>query len=271
VAVLTATARLLDVLPFGLGRAEDGFAIRHLRLAYIGNDIELALHTVDENLEVQLAHAGDDSLVRLFVGLDAEGRVFVREFPERDAHLLLVGLRLRLDAERDHRLGELNLLKHDRIRLVAERVRGLGVLQPHGSGDFAGEHLLDFGTLVGLELDDASDALLGPGRRVVHVGTGGERARVHAEEGQRANKRVGLELKRERAERLIVVCVALYRFAGLRVRAGGGLEVDGRRQVVHDRVEDELDALVLECRAGVDRKDFVIDDCLTQNRFELVE
>jgi len=64
----------------------------------------------DDDVEVQLAHAGDDGLARLLVGADAERRVFLGEALQREAHLLLVALGLRLHRDRDHRLGELHLL-----------------------------------------------------------------------------------------------------------------------------------------------------------------
>ena len=35
----------------------DGFAVSHLRLADVGFDLELAPHAVDDDFEVQLAHA----------------------------------------------------------------------------------------------------------------------------------------------------------------------------------------------------------------------
>src|SRR5207248_544527 len=44
------------------GLALDGLAVGHLRAADVGLDRELALHAVDQHLEVQLAHAGDDGL-----------------------------------------------------------------------------------------------------------------------------------------------------------------------------------------------------------------
>ena len=49
------------------------------------------------------------SLVR-----DLEGRVLLGEAAERDRHLLLVGLRLRLDRDLDDRLGERDRLELDR-------------------------------------------------------------------------------------------------------------------------------------------------------------
>jgi hypothetical protein len=63
VAVLAATAGLLMNLPSTSSPVlRDGLAVGHLRLADVGLDAELALHAVDDDLEVQLAHAGDDGL-----------------------------------------------------------------------------------------------------------------------------------------------------------------------------------------------------------------
>jgi hypothetical protein len=70
------------------------------------SDAEFALHAVDDDLEVQLAHAGDDGLARFLVGAHAERRVFLRQAPQRHAHLLLVDLGLRLHRLRNDRLRE---------------------------------------------------------------------------------------------------------------------------------------------------------------------
>jgi hypothetical protein len=58
-------------------RGADRLAVGHLRLADVGLDLELAHHAVDDDLEVQLAHAGDDRLAGLLVGVHAEGRVLL--------------------------------------------------------------------------------------------------------------------------------------------------------------------------------------------------
>ena len=112
-AVLAAAAGLADELAFLLDLAADGLAVGDLRLADVGLDLELALHAVDDDLQVQLAHAGDDGLAGLLVGADAERRVFLREALQREAHLFLVALGLRLHRDRDHGLRELHLLERD--------------------------------------------------------------------------------------------------------------------------------------------------------------
>jgi hypothetical protein len=48
---------------------------------------------------VELAHAGDDRLAGLLVGVDLEGRVLLGQALDRGAQLLLVALGLRLDGD----------------------------------------------------------------------------------------------------------------------------------------------------------------------------
>src|SRR3546814_2091928 len=91
-------------------------AVGDLRGADVGVDLELAAHAVDDDVEVQLAHALDHRLAALGVGRDAERRVLLRQAVERDAHLLLVGLGLRLHRHLDDRLRELHALQDDRVR-----------------------------------------------------------------------------------------------------------------------------------------------------------
>src|SRR5205823_8995915 len=61
-AELARAARLLLVGVGELDRLREIFAIGDLRSADIGLDLELALHAVDEDLEVKLAHPLDDRL-----------------------------------------------------------------------------------------------------------------------------------------------------------------------------------------------------------------
>ena len=72
---------------------------------------------------MELAHAGDDRLAGLLVGADLEGRVFLGEREERLAQLVLVGLGLGLDGDVDDRLGELDVLEHDRLARVGTACR----------------------------------------------------------------------------------------------------------------------------------------------------
>ena len=169
--------------------------------------------------------------------------------------LVLVGLRLGLDGQSDDGLGERDRLQQDRVRLVAQRVPGRDLLEADGGGDLAGADGLALLAAVGVHLEDAADALLAARRRVVDVRARLEHARVDAEVRQLADERVGHDLERERAERLVEARLALELLAGLRVEAVHGALVERRGQVVDDRVEQRLDALVLERGAAQDGRD----------------
>src|SRR5882724_6666576 len=62
VAVLAAAARLPHVTPLRRGGLPDRLAIRDLGLADVGLDPELAQEAVDDDLQVELAHAVDERL-----------------------------------------------------------------------------------------------------------------------------------------------------------------------------------------------------------------
>ena len=96
-AVLTATAGLLDQFADAMRAAGDGFAIRDLRFTRIRIDFEFAEHAVANDFQMQLAHACNDRLAGIFMGVNAEGRIFFREPLQSDAHFFLIQLCLRLD------------------------------------------------------------------------------------------------------------------------------------------------------------------------------
>ena len=157
---------------------------------------------------MQLAHAGDDRLSGLRIGEHAEGRILLGQLAERDAELVLVGLRLRLDRDVDHRVRELHALEDDRVLVVAERVARARVLEADRRADVAGPDLLDLLALVRVHLQQARDALALVLARVVDVRARLQHARIDAEEGEPADERVGRDLERQRRERRLVAHVA---------------------------------------------------------------
>src|SRR5262245_56811242 len=66
---LDATDVLLRIPHLGVGSSGKGLLVGNLRLAQARLDAELALEAVDDDLEVELAHAGDDHLPGLLVGV----------------------------------------------------------------------------------------------------------------------------------------------------------------------------------------------------------
>ncbi len=140
VAVLALAAGLADVAELDLLHLlADGLPVGHLGLAHVGVHVELAEHPVHQDLEVELAHPGDDRLAGLLVGLDPEGRVLLGQREQGLGQLVLVGLGLGLDGHVDDRLGEGQRLEHHRLVGVAQGVPGGGLLEPDRGHDVAGE------------------------------------------------------------------------------------------------------------------------------------
>src|SRR5690349_2421848 len=68
VTKLAATAGLLLVNLFAGRGLRNRLAISNLRLADVGLDAKLALHAIDDDLEMKLAHAGNDCLSGFMIG-----------------------------------------------------------------------------------------------------------------------------------------------------------------------------------------------------------
>ena len=235
------------MLHVGLGGLGDGFAVGHLGLAHVGVDVEFAGQAVNDDLQMQFAHAGDEGLVGLLVALDAEGGVFLGQLVEGGGQGVTVGLGLGLDGHFDDGLGDVQGFQDHRALFVAQGVAGGSVLQAHQGHDVTGACPLDVFTLVGVHLQDAADAFLLAGVGVVHAGAGLQAAGVDAEEGQVADEGVGEQLEHQAGKGFLVVAGAfdeMFFVAGL--MAGHDGDVHGRGQVVHHGVQQGLHAHVAE-------------------------
>ena len=107
VAVLTLTAGLLDVLAFRERLLANRFAVGDLRTANIGLHVIFAQHAVDDDFQVQFAHAGDQGLAGIGFGGNAESRIFLRQTLHGHAQFVLVSLGFRLDGHGNNRRREI--------------------------------------------------------------------------------------------------------------------------------------------------------------------
>ena len=200
-------------LPSPVAGCGDRLAISDLRLAGVGVDLEFAQHAVANDFEVQLAHAGDDRLAGVFVGEDAEGRIFFRQALQSDAHLFLIDLGLRLDGHRDNRVREGRRDEEDRMIFVAERIARRDILDADDGRDVARVNRVDVLALVGLDLDQAADAVALVRARIVNRVALGDLAGIDAEEDELADEGIGPKLERQRAKLSVVVRDRFHRGA----------------------------------------------------------
>ena len=269
-AVLAATTGLTHELAFGAEHfVARTLAVSNLRLADVRFDLELTEQTVDDDLEVQLAHASDDGLAGLVVGGHAESRVLLSQLLQREAHLVLLSLGLRLDSNVDNGISELHGLKDDRSILGAQGVARGGVLQANNGNDVASGASIDVDSLVGVHLQQAADTLVLVLGSVDHVGTGIKLARVHTQVRELTNEGVGHNLEGQSREGSLRVGFAGVFLASLGVGALDGRNVARSRQVIDNGVEEFLNALVLVSGTHKDRVDLASDYTLAQSSLEL--
>ena len=136
-------------------------------------DAEPPLGALERDLDVHLAHAGEDLLAGLLVAAQPQRRILLGEPADRRRHLLLVALRLRRDREAHHRLWEAELGHVDLDLTVEQQVAGLDVLQLGDRADVALAELLDARVLLALELEQRAHPLLRALARVHERRVGG--------------------------------------------------------------------------------------------------
>lgn len=76
---LTRSTRLLLVQVVELGSLRNCLAVIHARLTHNALHSVLSGHTLDVNIQVELTHARKNGLLRVFVEVNAEGRVLASE------------------------------------------------------------------------------------------------------------------------------------------------------------------------------------------------
>ena len=162
----------------GLGQR---LAVDDLRAADVGVDAVLAPQPVDDDVQVQLAHAADDRLsgLRVFVGV--ERRILVGQLLEPEVELLSLGLRLGLDGARDHRFVDVDALEDDRRLGRRQRVAGPRVLEPGRDDDAARAGALDRLAPVRVHGEQPRHLLVPARARVVDLVARAQHARVDAQ------------------------------------------------------------------------------------------
>ena len=155
--------------------------------------------------------------------------------------------------------------------LIANRVAGDHVLEAHRGADVAGQNLGDLLALVGVHLDQASDALAAGLGNVVNRFARGQFSRINPDKCQLTDKRIGHDLEHQRRERLGVIGLTLdHDFFIVHRVAANGRHIQRRRQVIHHRVQKILDTLVLERRPAHYGENLLRDGGLANPRAQFV-
>ena len=138
--VLPTSTRLSHKLAFGLNLTPNRAAIGHLRGAHIRLYAELPPHAIDDHLQVQLPHAGDDRLAGIAVRTYLERRILFAQPAQRLRHLVLIALALRLHRYPHNRIREADRLQEYRPAAIGKRIAGGRIPQPDGGDDVPRAH-----------------------------------------------------------------------------------------------------------------------------------
>src|SRR5660398_279599 len=109
VTVLAASTRLPDESRFNLlNSVTNRLSISDLRTSHVSVHLELAQSPINDDLQVELTHAGDDGLTRLLISAHAESGILIRQLHQALVQAILVRLGLRFYCHPYDGLGELH-------------------------------------------------------------------------------------------------------------------------------------------------------------------
>ncbi|BBG29094.1 O-methyltransferase [Zymobacter palmae] len=269
VTELTTATRLTYELTFLLDRLADGFTVGNLRLTNVGFNLELATHTVNDDVEVELTHTGDDSLTRFFISLHAERRIFLSQLTKSDTHFFLVCFGFRLNRYSNNGIREFHAFQNNFGIDITQGITCSDVFQTNTRCDVASVNFFDLFARVGVHLNDTTNALALGLDRVEYAVTRIQYARVDANKGQRTHERVSCDLERQRSERRVVVGFTSFDgTSGIIQLTFDRFNFSRGRQVFDDTIQNRLNTFVLECRTTGDENDFVVQRTATQSCFD---
>ena len=166
---LTTTTRLLLVCLTALCCRRDSLLVVNLWLTLVALYLELALQTVNDDIEVKLTHTRDNSLAALLVSTYGKCWVLLSELGKTVVKLGNVGLALWFNSDRDNCIREGHRLEYDWVCLIAESVTSTDILESNTCADVTSINCLHRNFLVGVHLEEAADALLLSRAWVVNV------------------------------------------------------------------------------------------------------
>src|SRR5438067_2376734 len=234
------------------GGLRNRFTIGDLRLADIGFDAELALHAIDDNLQMQFAHPSNDRLTSFLIGRNNKRRIFLCQTPECYSELVLICAGFGLDSDANYRRGKLDRFQNDRLVFVANCVAGGDLLHAADGDDLTRARSFNIFALVSVHAHQPTHALARILRRVVRVRTRLDRAAVDSHKRKLAQMLVGHDLEYQAAERRIGVRRTSFLVPVFRIDAFDRRNIQRRRQVINDRIEERLHTFILESRTSHD-------------------
>ncbi len=267
--VLTFTAGLTRILRVrGRGLA-NGFAVSNLRLTNIGFHLKFTKQTVNDNLQMELAHTGDNGLTGFFIGVAFKGRVFFSKLLQTDTHLFLTRFGFRLNRNTDNRLREVHGFQNNGMLLIAERVTCGGILKTDCCGDVACIADLNIFTVICMHLQNTAHALTVILNGVINTGAGFNRTRIDTEVANLTDIGVSGNLECQSRKRLVIGRMAHFFFVGVGVYTLNCLNIGRRGHIIDDCIQQRLYTLVTVRSTAGNRHHAVFNRRFANNAFNI--
>ena len=270
VTVLALTTGLTCVLGLLVGLFADGLTVSNLGSTHVCLDLKLTQQTVNNNLQMQLAHTSNDGLAGFFIGVGLEGRILFGQLCQRDAHLLVASLGLGLNCNANNGLGELHGLQNDGMILIAQSITSGGVLQTNNSSDITCVAAVDILAVIGVHLQDAAHTLLVVLHGIVDGSTSLNLTGVDTEVCQLTNKRVGSDLESQSCEGSVVRRRTGLLFLSLGIHALDVRDIGRSGHIVNDSVQQLLHTAVLVGRAADNGNQSICNGFLADGLLQLL-
>ena len=266
--VLAFTAGLTDKFAFGFNRLADSFTISNLRIANITSNFKFPEQTVNDNIQMQLAHTGNNGLCGFRIRVYLKGRIFFRQFLKGNAHLFLVGFCLGFNRNGDNRLREYHGFQDNRGFFIAKGIAGRCKLQAYSRSNVPGVRFRNFFPVVGMHQQDTSHTFPFIFGRVINIGTGSDHTGIYPEESQFANKGVGSNFECQRRERFAVGSGAGIFLPGLRIDALDTFNISRSRHIIDYCVQQGLNPFILIRRTTEYRIQFAFNSLFADSSFQ---
>ena len=157
--ILTLAAGLTGIFHINIRTSANSFLIGNLRRANICLDLKLSQESVNNDLQMELTHTGNDGLPGFRICIGFECGILFRQLHERNAHFFLSCLRFRFDGNTDDRLREFHRLKNDRMLFIAEGIACGSVFHTDHRGNITGINRITIFSVICVHLHDSAQTL----------------------------------------------------------------------------------------------------------------
>ncbi|OAQ20167.1 Hemagglutinin 2 [Thermosulfurimonas dismutans] len=252
-SILSTTTSLLDVFPFGFCHRSDGLFISHLRTPNIDSNLKFPHQTIYDDLKMQLSHTPDEGLSGLLIGLNPERRILERDLLKSIGQLFLIGLGFGLHSYRDHRIGNLKLFKLNGLGFITEGVSGGSYSKTKGRYDISGLGRSNLLPMFGVHPHQTPNPLPLPFGGVINRNSGLKLPGIDPKKSKRSNVRIGHDLEGQSGQRPIRIGNPFLFLPGIGIYALYRRNVQRRRQIIHNSIQERLHPFILESRPTEDR------------------